>query len=301
MRVKYFAVAILTSLLVCIFNSGCGNLNMGGKFANVSLTSISSADLERIETAIPTKATAKPQKPRKLLVFNLCKGFAHSSIPYAAIALELMGDKTGAYEVVQSSDMSMFRPENLQEFDAVCFNNTTQLDFSDAGLRKSLMDFVRSGKGVVGIHAATDNFYDWEEGAEMMGGLFDGHPWTEKVGIKLDEPGHKLARVFEGRGFEVFDEIYAFRSPYSREKLRVLLSIDPEKTNMNKLGINRKDGDFAVSWVRDWGKGRVFYCSLGHDHAIFWNPVVLRYYLDGIQFALGDLDVETAPSAEIDK
>ena len=212
-----------------------------------------------------------------------------------------MGEKTGAYEVVQSSDMAMFRPENLSEFDAVCFNNTTILDFSDAGLRKSLMDFVRSGKGVIGIHAATDNFYDWPEGAEMMGGLFDGHPWTEKVGIKLDEPSHKLARVFEGKGFEVFDEIYAFRSPYSRENLRVLLSLDTEKTDMNKPTINRTDGDFAVSWVRDWGKGRVFYCSLGHDPAIFWNPVILQYYLDGIQFAMGDIDVETAPSGAINK
>jgi type 1 glutamine amidotransferase len=269
-----------------------------------------------MQAAIPKEPTVKPQKARRLLVFTLCKGFRHSSIECCATALKLMGRETGAYEAVISADIAMFEPKNLRQFDAVCFNNTTGELFLpqkleelpepaqqaarelDARLKKSLLDFVRSGHGVVGIHAATDCFYKWPEYGEMMGGCFHGHPWHEKVTLKIDEPEHPINAAFGGEPFEVVDEIYQFRDPYSRQKLRVLLSLDTSRTDMNKKGIHRDDNDFAVSWVRNYGKGRVFYCSLGHREEIFWNRTVLRHYLDGIQFALGDLKADAAPSAE---
>ena len=259
-------------------------------------------EVKRIEAAVPTKATVKPARPRKLLVFSLGKGHVHTAIPYGAKALELMGRKTGAFEAVHSTDPAVFKPVSLERFDAICFNNSNRMDFfKDPALRKSVIDFVKGGKGLVGIHAATTNFapqyaLDWPEGAEMLGGIFDGHPWHEKVAIKLDDPNHPLNAAFGGKGFEITDEIYQFRGPYSRKMLRVLLSLDTTRTDMNKgKRIRRKDNDFAVSWVRSYGKGRVFYCSLGHDHPVFWNPAVLKHYCDGIQFALGDLPAETTP------
>ena len=260
---------------------------------------ISPEELQKIESAVPPRATVTPKRPRKLLVFSLCQGYKHSSIPYGSKAFEIMGKKTGAFDVVVSDDMAMFDADKLNQFDAVLFNNSTRLSFKDPVLRQSLMDFVKGGKGVVGVHAATDNFYDWPEAAEMMGGLFDGHPWNanETVAVKIDDTAHPLCTVFKGKGFEIKDEIYQFKVPYSREKLRVLLSLDTSKTNVNKGSkIKRTDNDFAVSWVRSYGKGRVFYCSLGHNHHIFWNPAVLKHYLDGIQFALGDLSANTTPS-----
>ncbi|HUS90895.1 MAG TPA: ThuA domain-containing protein [Phycisphaerae bacterium] len=261
-------------------------------------------EIRKIEAAVPAKATAKPARPRKLLVFSLGKGLVHTAIPYGAKALELIGRKTGAFEAVHSLDPESLRPQSLRQFDALCFNNSNRMDFfKDAALRKSVIDFVKGGKGLVGIHAATTNFsaqykLDWPEGAELLGGVFNGHPWHEKVTIKLDDPNHPLNAAFGGKGFEITDEIYQFRAPYSRQKLRVLLSLDTTKTNMDKGNrIQRKDGDFAVSWVRSYGKGRVFYCSLGHDHDVFWRPEVLRHYCDGVQFALGDLPADTTPSA----
>ena len=119
------------------------------------------------------------------------------------------------------------------------------------------------------------------------------------MGIKLDEPLNALCEAFGGRGFRIADEIYQFKAPYSRKDLRVLLSLDTAGTDMTKGGISRRDGDFAVSWLSSYGKGRVFYCSLGHRREIFWVPAVLRHYLDGIQFALGDLPADTTPSAEL--
>ncbi|MHC4501746.1 MAG: ThuA domain-containing protein [Planctomycetota bacterium] len=246
-------------------------------------------DVQKITDAMPKKATAKPARPRKLLVFNLCRGFRHGSIPWGAKALEIMGRTTGAFETVESSDPSVFGPDSLNQFDAVCMNNTTGQLFNDDVSKKSLLDFVRGGKGIIGIHAATDCFYKWAEYGEMMGGYFWGHPWNEKVAVKLDDPGHPVLAAFGGKGFEVADEIYQFKDPYSRKALHVLLSLDTTKTNMKKGGIRRTDGDFAVAWVRSYGKGRVFYCSLGHRNEIFWNPAILRHYLDGIQFAMGDL------------
>ncbi|CAE7817242.1 unnamed protein product, partial [Symbiodinium microadriaticum] len=151
--------------------------------------------------------------------------------------------------------------------------------------RKSLLDFVSSGKGLVGFHAASDANYHWEEFGKLIGGYFDQHPWHEKVGIKVDSPDHPLMAAFGGEDFAIVDEIYQFRDPYSRDALHVLLSLDVDKTNMDKKNIKRKDGDFAVSWVRSYGDGRVFYSSLGHREEIYWNPQMLKFYLDGIQNA----------------
>lgn len=253
----------------------------------------------KVQAALPAEARAIPKYPRKLLVFTLCKGFVHSSIPLAAEAMKWMGAKTGAYEAVISDDPAVFAANNLAQYDAVLFDNTTGTLFAEPELRDSLMSFVKGGRGVIGVHAATDCFYDWPEYGEMMGGYFDGHPWgaDTTVTLRIDDPLHPLNAAFHGQGFAIQDEIYQFRDPYSRNNLRVLLTLDPNGTDMARDGMKRADKDYAVSWLRAWGQGRVFYCSLGHNESVFWNPAVLAHYLDGIQYALGDLDADATPSA----
>jgi type 1 glutamine amidotransferase len=162
--------------------------------------------------------------------------------------------------------------------------------------RKALLDFVGGGKGVVGTHASTDNFYAWPEGAELIGALFAGHPWGQAP-VKLDDPGHPLLEAFGGKGFWVKDEMYKMRDPYSREKLRVLLSFDMSKLPDDTKG--RPDKDNPIAWIHEVGKGREFYCSLGHQAHIFTDPVILKFYLDGIQYALGDLKADATPSAKL--
>lgn len=270
--------------------------------APLAVRAQSPGDVAKVESALPTAARVAPLTPRKLLIFTLCKGFVHSSIPLGAKALDLMGQKTGAYAATVSDDPGVFAPERLNAFDAVCMLNTTGELFDDKTLKQSFLNFVKNGKGLVGIHAATDCFYRWSDYGEMMGGYFDGHPWGsgETVTCKLDDPAHPLNAAFKGRGFSITDEIYQFQpQPYSREKLRVLVSLDTAKTNMDKGGLKRADNDYAVSWARAYGTGRVFYCSLGHNESTYWDPAVLRHYLDGIQFALGDLQADTTPSAAL--
>lgn len=267
----------------------------------------------KVAAALPAAPQVRPQQPRKLLVFSATRGFRHSSIPIGVHAMKALGEKTGAYSAVASEDISVFEPESLRQFDAVLMLNTTgelfrptnykdlpdterkRADATDARLRKSLLDFVSDGKGLAGIHAATDCFYEWPEYGELIGGYFDGHPWHEKVTIRVNDRKHPVCRCFEDETFEIVDEIYQLRDPWSRTRQRVLLTLDTSSTNMLKEGIRRKDGDFGVTWVRTHGKGRVFYCSLGHREEIYWNPLVLRHYLAGIQFALGDLEADTKP------
>jgi hypothetical protein len=273
------------------------------------LRELSAEEIQKIESAMPAKSTVVPAKTRKVLVFWRCEGFFHSSIPVVNKALEIMGKKTGAFEVTLcTDDYAVFTPEKLKEFDAVCLNNTTTLKFDPNKTPercKALQDFVKGGKGIIGVHAATDNFYQnpaWPEGMEMMGGRFTAHPWGGggTWAIKIDEPKHPLTAAFKGKGFKVKDEIYRTEPPvYSRSKQLVLMSLDmSDPDTRNVKGFKETDLDTGISWIKTWGKGRLFYCSLGHNDEIFWNPAILQHYLDGIQFALGDYKVDTTPKSK---
>ena len=295
-RSKFISVALLGLWCLSVFMSPLQAASPE------KLRDLTAEEVQKIENAVPKQATVKPAEPRKLLVFWLCEGFFHTSIPLVNKAIVQMGRTTGAYETVVTNDMSIFKPENLAQFDAVCFNNTTGLKFNPEKtpeLCKSLMDFVRSGKGIVGIHAATDNFNEWPEAQEMMGGKFTGHPWGGggTWAVKIDEPDHPLMAAFKGKGFKINDEIYRTDPPlYSRDKQLVLMSLDmSDETTRNVDGFKPTDADTGTGWIRTWGKGRIFYCSLGHNDHLLWNPAILQHYLDGIQFAFGDYKVDTKP------
>lgn len=270
-------------------------------------------DLAKAKAALPDKAAAHPQKPRKLLIVTATRGYRHSSIPLGAATLQAMGEKTGAFQATISDDIAAFEPAQLAQYDGVLMLSTTGELFRPAEfdklpsaaqtaaeeremrLKKSLLDFVRSGKGLIGIHAATDCFYQWADYGDMIGGYFDGHPWHELVGVRVDDATSPINAPFEGKPFTIADEIYQIKGPYSRTTHHVLLSLDTSQTDMTKQGINRKDGDFPIAWIKPAGAGRVFYCSLGHREEIFWNPAVLKHYLAGIQYALGDLTADATP------
>jgi type 1 glutamine amidotransferase len=263
------------------------------------LRDLKNTEISQITEAMPTKPAAPAKKPRKMLIFWRCEGFFHGSIPVANKALEIMGEKTGAFEVTTvTDDYSVFTKESLRQFDIVCLNNTTHLNFDPKTTPErceALMDFVKSGKGLVGIHAAADNFYRWPEALEMMGNKFTGHPWGSggTWAIKLDEPDHPLTAPFKGKGFKISDEIYRTDPPlYSRDNQRVLMSLDmSDPATVGVKDIKPTDQDTGITWIKSCGKGRVFYCGLGHNNPVFWNTPVLEHFLLGIQFAAGDYDV----------
>jgi uncharacterized protein len=267
--------------------------------------------VEKVMAALPDKAPAKPKQPRKLLIFSKTAGFRHDSIPIGVKALTLMGDKTGAYEAFATEDESFFEPEKLKTFDAVFMLNTTgnclrakggnpqEAEKREDMLKKSLADFVAGGKGLAGLHSATDTYHNWKDYKQMMGGTFAGHPWHEKVPVKNVEPKHTLNAAFDGKDFEITDEIYQFTPDTAQPTERkFLLVLDVEKMKNAEKGNRKKEGPYPVSWVSTHEKGRTFYCSLGHRQEIFWNPAILKHYLAGIQYVLGDLEADATPTAQ---
>ena len=266
---------------------------------------ITDAEIAQATAAAPAKPSTQPSAPRRVLICN-ASATTHDSAVLAAKAIEILGSKSKAYSAQTTSDPTSFEADNLNCFDAVVMNNTTGDPFASATegdpaaarkrsqrLRQNLLDFVNSGKGLVGLHAAADCLSDWTEYAPMIGAAYAGRPFTRAV-VKIDDPGHPVNAAFGGEGFEVNDEIYSFRWPYSRQSVRVLLSVDWAKSKL--YGGDRPDRDYALSWVKPQGKGRVFYCALGHDRKTFLQPKILRHLLDGIQFALGDLPGPIKPS-----
>ncbi|MGB0579502.1 MAG: ThuA domain-containing protein [Limisphaerales bacterium] len=264
-------------------------------------------DRRLIELNLPT-ATKTPARQRRVLVFYRCGGFIHRSIPFGNHAMKAIAKKTGAFAVDLADDYAVFTPGNLAKYDAIIFNNTTNLDPSEEQ-RKAILDFIKGGKGVAGFHAASDNFKNWEAGAAMIGGIFNGHPWGGggTWAFKVEETDHPLNAAFKGNGFWHKDEIYWYRpqSFQGRENLRVLVSLDMTRKESQAPLKNKNDQpeqvDVAVSWCRKLGKGRLFYTNLGHNHTTFQNRTILQHMLDGIQYALGDLKADASPTAQLAK
>ncbi len=266
------------------------------------------AEKDQIERVLPAEAPADPVQPRKLLIYDGNVGYpGHASIEYANHAFARMGEKTGAFSVTVSRDPAVFERENLKQYDAVCLNNTVGNLFTDSQLRKNLVEFVLGGGGLLGIHGTTVAFTDFAQGAKedwpefgrMIGGRGAAHlAQDERVVVKLDAPDHPLNRPFGGAGFEHVSEFFRVQYPYSRNRVRVLFSIDNQKTPPPATRF-REDDDYALAWTRNYGRGRVVYCTIGHSARDFMDPKILEFYLGAIQFVLGDLEGSTIPSAAL--
>jgi type 1 glutamine amidotransferase len=270
------------------------------------IPSLTPAEEAHLLQVLPSRAATQPARPRRLLVYNFTRGVYHDeAIAWATRALELMGEKTGAFTTTTSADASVFTPERLREFDAVVMNNTMLNVFGppeveEARLR-ALVDFVKGGKGLAAIHSASV----WEkdpanptegEFRRLIGGRFRNHPWeSEAVSILVETPGHALNTAWGGKAALPLpwrEEIFQFDSTFSRQGVRVLASLDLGETPDKG---QRPDKDYPLAWIRRPGQGRSFYTAFGHNKSAFGNAAFLRFLLDGVQFALGDLRADTTP------
>jgi type 1 glutamine amidotransferase len=274
---------------------------------------LTAEERERVMTATPQKAAAKPMAARRLLVYDANIGYGgasggHRSIPAANMAVELFAKATGAFEPVFSNDLENFKYDRLQKFDAVFLNNTVGQIFVDPEVRAGLSRFVREGGGLAAYHGATHASMDWPDFGQMLGAVEGSHREpTEIATVKIDDPGSPLMTAFAGQPFQHQDEFYRFvEPPLSRDTVRVLMSIDVERTDLNQgRGCGRPcvrpDSDYALSWIRSHGKGRVFFTALGHTPAFFASANLSDFFFRGIQFVLGDLEADTTPSAKVGK
>jgi len=255
-------------------------------------------EAEMVAANMPTVEV--PGKKHRILCFSKPYGFRHKSIEIGETMLKVMSEKTGLFEVIFSNDLANFEPETIKTFDAICFNNNTHIQkgFKDEALRESLISYVRNGGGIFAIHSATDG--GWPGYVEMIGGTFRSHPWTSggTWDIANEDPDHPIvARMHGGKDFPLKDELYVYKD-FDRAAQRVLLAVDVNSEANNKRKGPRKDHDYALAWVKKFGKGRVFVSSLGHNKEIFYNPEILKMWVEGFRFVLGEIDVETASKAK---
>ncbi len=360
-------------------------------------------EVDGMMAALPTVPGAKPARARKVLVFahTGAGGFVHASIPLAAKTVEALGNKGDLWSTTISYSLADITAANLKQYDAIFLDSTTAcfLDDEDtaatAARRAAFLDFVRSGKGVIGIHAATDSYHwdcaaaataaasaphtdpahvlatqfvvqgdkngdqkitrqemamladawfdkldtdktgkitqaefaarltpnvlpaparapqqsaaaaiqQWPEFNTLIGGFFKFH-WSDPqlITVKIDDPKSPLTAMFHGEEFEIHDETYTFaQDSFSRKNVHVLTSIDYAKMSDGdkaKESNPRTDQDYALSYIRKEGKGRVFYEGHGHSARVYAMTPMLEHLRAGIQYAVGDLKADDSPSTK---
>ena len=216
-----------------------------------------------------------------ILFWRHSAGFEHSYLPDAEVAFKKLG-KANDWRVLTTHRLDRITPENLEKLDVLAFATTGNLDFSDEQ-KQGILDFVKNGKGFLGVHNATDTCYDWPEYGEMLGGWFNGHPWHQEVGIVVEDGDHPATRMLAEQ-FTVTDEIYTFKN-WDRSKTHVLMRLDNETVDLEKG--NRDDHDYAMGWCHNYGKGRVMYTALGHPDALWHQDWFLEHIAGCIRWAGG--------------
>jgi type 1 glutamine amidotransferase len=209
-------------------------------------------------------------------------GFEHSYLPNAEVALKDLARESGLFSVTTTHQCQRITAESLASIQVLVFATTGELAFDDKQ-KQAILDFVRGGKGFLGIHNAADTCYQWPEYGEMLGGYFNGHPWTQNVWVNVEESQHPATRHL-GKSFRLFEEVYTFKS-WDRSKTRVLLSLDKSSVDVSKG--NRSDHDYAMAWCHPYGKGRVMYTGLGHPDDLWTLPWFRQHILGCVKWAAG--------------
>jgi type 1 glutamine amidotransferase len=255
-----------------------------------------------IAVAMAPVLLAQPAAPRKkLLVIGEEKGYRHEAVSHAMATIERLGKQTGLWDTVLRTDTECltkakleYNAKNLNDFDAVVFYTGGALEMDDAK-KADFLSFVHDdGRGFVGIHSATITFTRWPGYGEMIGGYFDEHPWgTFEAPIVVEDPAFPGLKQWP-KAFTLTDEIYQMKN-FSRENTRVLMRLDAGKLDLANPRVHRKDNDFAVTWAKMYGKGRVFYTTLGHVEANWDRPEMQRMITEAIKWALRLVDADVTP------
>jgi type 1 glutamine amidotransferase len=268
----------------------------------------------------PAISDAADMKIKRLLLVTDSGGFIHDSVGVAEEVMKELGPKNG-FDVtcwrftrqpdpkvlekysdefrkrtgltVAEENCGRINKETLKKFDVVLFfttgNPLTKEELAD------LEEWVKAGGAFAGTHCATDTLYGTTYGG-LVGGYFDGHPWHQKIKVKVEDAKHPAAAGFTS-GDEITDEIYQFQdSPYSREKLHIILSVDNSSIDVKKG--KRKDMDYAISWGQEYGKGKSFYTSLGHRKEVWKDERFQKHLFGGLKWAVGEAPGDATPSAK---
>jgi uncharacterized protein len=237
-------------------------------------------------------ASAASAASRRILFLTATYGFRHDSINAAIQVMQDLARQSGVFEVDNTEDVSLINADNLRNYDAVYFFTSGELPLSDRQ-KADLLAFIRSGKGFGGSHSATDTLYTWPEYGDLIGGIFDGHPWTQEAAEDVEDPDNPIVRHLSP-GLRALEEYYQFRN-FSRDNVRVLLTLNTGTVDLHADGVNRSDGDFASVWIRRYGQGRVFYSAFGHFNESFTLPIFRTMLMNALLWLTGEIEIDATP------
>lgn len=282
--------------------------------------------------ALSLAPAARAADNKRLLLVTHSGGFVHNSIYVAEETLKAIGPKNGfdvtcfrftgdpaakvkgkdgketsetaleAYskafrketgKTVEAEHCGRINAETLKNFDIVLFfttgNPVTKSELAD------LTAWVKAGGAFAGTHCATDTLYNESAYGDLIGAYFQTHPAIQTIKLKVEDPQHPAAKGLE-QGLPFNDEIYIFRDkPYDRSKLHIIISAEGFEPKDKGKPV-RADLDYAVSWCKEYGKGKVFYTSLGHRREVWKDPVYQQHLLGGLKWAVGEAKGDSTPS-----
>jgi type 1 glutamine amidotransferase len=251
---------------------------------------------------------ARPKVRKTVLAWaDTRNGIAqHDSTSHALAVIERLGYESGAYDTYIRTDSNIVADKplmttggpasggpSLANVDAIFFLGHRDVPL-EPQQRNELAAFVHDrGKGFVAAHVALTAFESWPEFGDLIGARYDDHPWNTANGTVINEdPAFPATRHFP-LVFPFVDEFYQPKA-FSRDRMRVLLRLDVSKMPPN-ANMRRADGDFPLAWAKTYGKGRVFYSSLGHASETWDNRDVAQMYFEAIRWALGLSEGDATP------
>lgn len=211
------------------------------------------------------------------------------------IALTQLGQQTGLFDLTctQNAEADLTKA-NLQKYQLLIFYSQGDIPIAAVDLDYLVKEWLpQKGHAFVGFHSTTDTLGNDQRYWDMIGGTFDGHPWNagEMVTITVHDQHHPATKPL-GEEFQIQDEIYQYKN-FQPEKVRVLMSL-----NMATCP-TKKPYHVPVSWVKNYGDGRVFYTNLGHNESTWTNPKFIEHTTGGLRWALGLEPGDATPNPEL--
>lgn len=289
-------------------------------FSTISAQSIEPIEITKewlaaVEKSAPSQTRVTTESKKKILVFSKATGFDHWIIPHNVAMLKILGKKSNAFEIHIGYDIENFDKKNLKKYDAIILNNSnpsgpdrdlfadllkqnTTLTDQEIKLRASnyeqnLMKYVAKGGGLMMLHGGITVQNNSVEFSKMTGGSFDYHPKQQEIHVREVDVNHPMTKAFNGKGLTHIDEPYFYKNAYFDYNFRPLLYMEVAKIEGMKEAVDEKI--IYVSWIKRHGKGRVFYSAPGHNAQSMENFELLQFFLDGMQYVVGDLKCDDSP------
>ncbi|WP_406730546.1 ThuA domain-containing protein [Streptomyces sp. NBC_01794] len=230
--------------------------------------------------------SAPDRTAKRVLVFSKTAGFRHDSIPTGIAALKELG-RTSNITVDATEEAAQFTTGNLARYDAVVFLSTTG-DVLGADQQKAFENYVSTGGGYMGVHAAADTEYDWAFYGGLVGAYFASHPQIQPATVRVEDHTHP-STAHLGDAWERTDEWYNYRTN-PRTQARVLATLDETSYQGGTM-----KGDHPIAWCQTYQGGRAFYTGGGHTKESYAEPAFRTHLLGGLRYAAGQVKADCKP------